>query len=536
MLTINGLGMHYGAKSLFSDVQLILNKGTRYGLIGANGAGKSTLLRLIAGSETPNAGSISMPNRCSIGLLKQDHFSYENDRVVDVVIQGNTALWNALQEKDTLLGKTEFTDSDGIRLGELEEIIITQGGYEAESHAQILLTGLGIAKDHQKGPLKALSGGYKLRVLLAQLLFQKPDVMLLDEPTNHLDIVSISWLEKFLMEQYNGLLLFISHDQDFLNNVATHILDIDYGTIIEYVGNYNQFVKNKQLALEQKQHELAGQERRIADLQRYVDRFRYKASLAKQAQSKLKMIDRIKLTEIKSTSRIAPKFVFKQQRPAGKVILKTKELVKQFNNNIILCDVNLELERGHKYAIIGPNGAGKSTLLKLLLGKLKADEGSIEWGHNVQTAYYAQDHHDNLSEHGNAWEWLETTVQQNTSKEIRSALGRMLFSGDEVYKAISLLSGGEATRLVFARILLQQANVLVLDEPTNHLDLEAIDALGDALHTFPGTVLFVSHDRHFVSKIATNILAVSHQAVEHFPDTYQAYTDRYGDDYLARLQ
>jgi len=367
MLDIRQLAIYFGQKSLFQDVNLILQPNQRYGITGANGAGKSTFLKCLAGEETANQGNVEKSKNLSIGILKQDHFRYETESVINVVIHGNAALSKALAEKESLLNKPQLNETDGYRLAALEEIIMHQGGYEAESIAKTLLTGLGIEEKYHHGPLSALSGGYKLRALLAQVLFQKPDVMLLDEPTNHLDIVSIAWLEDFLKNNFNGLLVFVSHDRELLNNLSTVILDIDYSTITEYPGNYNQFVKTKEQIHSQKQHELQHKEKQIEAMQRYADRFRATPNKARQALSRLKMIERIELPEIIDSSITKPYFRFIANKPSGKLVLKVERLSKQFDQRVLLKNVSFSLHRGEKCAIIGPNGIGKSTLLKILL-------------------------------------------------------------------------------------------------------------------------------------------------------------------------
>lgn len=534
MLDIRNISLDFGQKSLFKDVNLLLQPTQRYGVVGANGTGKSTFLRILAGNETPNNGSIEKAKNLTIGILKQDHFKYENDRVIDVVMKGNAALWSALLEKEKLLAQEHLSEAECYRLATLEEIILHENGYEAEPIAQQILTGLGIADKYHYGPLSALSGGYKLRALLAQVLFQKPDIMLLDEPTNHLDIVSIDWLEDYLKANFKGLLIFISHDREFLDNLATRTLDIDHKTITEYAGNYEYFVTAKAETLRLKQSELAHKEKQIAHLQDFVDRFRASASKSKQAQSRLKMIDRIELPEITDSSVIKPYFCFTPQKPSGKTVLKVEHLTKQFDERILLKDISFNLRRGEKCAIIGPNGIGKSTLLKILLKQLPANAGTFEWSDSVQLGYFAQDYHAELRANLTLGQWLETKTH-SSSQAIRNTLGQVLFRGQDIDKKLSMLSGGESARLVLAALILQQSNVLILDEPTNHLDLESIDALWEALKAFPGTVLFVSHNRYFIDHIATRVLALTEQdGARNYLGNYHDYIQQYGKDYLAR--
>lgn len=536
MLDIRNISMEFGKKSLFHDVNLILLPPQRYGVVGANGTGKSTFLKILANEEAASSGTVEKAKSLTLGILRQDHFRYEHDRVIDVVIRGNAILWDALTEKEALFLKEDFTEQDGYRLSELEETIMHQGGYEAESIAKNLLLGLGIVEKYHNGPLSALSGGYKLRVLLAQVLFQKPDIMLLDEPTNHLDIVSIAWLEEFLKTSFKGLLIFISHDREFLNNLSTDILDLDYDTVTNYVGNYEKFVIAKEETLLQKQSELKNQEKKIESLQRFVDRFGAKASKATQAASRQKMIDRIEKVEIKESNIGTPHFNFVPKKTSGKLVLKAENLAKQFDDRVLLNNISFNLHRVDKCAVIGPNGIGKSTLLKVLLKELQADQGNFEWSDTVQVGYFAQDYRTHLPPDQTVRHWLENSVVAS-SQEVRNVLGQVLFRGDDVEKKISMLSGGESARLIIAKLILEKNNVLVLDEPTNHLDLESIDSLVKAVHKFPGAVLFVSHNRYFIDHIATRVLALTeHHGVQNYLGNYHDYLDQFGKDYLARSE
>lgn len=534
MLDIRNLSMDFGQKSLFHDVSLILQPNQRYGVTGANGAGKSTFLKFLAGEEQASEGSIEKAKTLNIGILKQDHFHYENEQVINVVIQGNSTLKKALEEKELLLNKSQLNEADGYRLATLEEIIMHQGGYEAESLSKTLLIGLGIEEKYHYGPLSALSGGYKLRVLLAQVLFQKPDVMLLDEPTNHLDIVSIAWLEDFLKNDFKGLLVFVSHDRQLLNNLSTVILNVDYGTITEYPGNYDQSITAKEQIHLQKQNELQYKEKQIETMQRYADRFRATSSKARQAVSRLKMIDRIELPEVPDSSVTKPYFHFVPHKPSGKSVLKAEHINKQFDERVLLKDVSFNLRRGEKCAIIGSNGIGKSTLLKILLDKIPADRGSHEWSETTTLSYFAQDYRTQLPSDLSVWQWIENHVAA-PSQEIRNVLGQVLFRKQDVDKKLSRLSGGESARLVLASLILQKNNVLILDEPTNHLDLESIDALVEGLHQFHGAVLFVSHNRYFIDHLATRIIAITeHEGIRNYLGNYHNYLAQYGKDYLAR--
>lgn len=536
MISISNVSMHYGAKLLFDEVNLNLLPGKRYSLVGANGAGKSTLLRLLSGEDTPSLGEIIVAKQSTIGFLKQDQFKYENNTVLEVVLQGKPQLWAALKEKEQILAGETLDEAAGLRLGVLEEIIFHQEGYTAETFIQSLLIGLGVEQNYHLKPLNALSGGFKLRALLAQALFEQPDILLLDEPTNHLDIMSIAWLENYLKTQFKGVLLFISHDHGFLNNLSTHVLDIDFGEVCEYVGNYDYFMREKKLRVEQKMSERQYLENKIAHMRVFVERFKASASRSKQALSREKMIDKLELPDIKKSSRISPDFHFKQKRPSGKVALTLEKISKNFGEKTVLKNVSFAINRGEKVAIIGHNGIGKSTLLKILLGQHSATEGSYTWGYESHISYFAQDHHESL--HGNmkVLDWLcQERESEATREAIRKALGQVLFTQDEVYKHLQTLSGGEAARLLFANMMLMQANVVILDEPTNHLDLESREALAEALRKFEGTVIFVSHDRHFVSTIATRVIALTEKGITDFHGKYTDYLTKFGEDYLNKV-
>lgn len=511
MIQINQLSMSFGEKLLFYDVNLNLSDNLRYAIVGANGAGKSTFFRLFTGEEDPIDGTIAVPKDATIGWLKQDQFRFENTTITDIVLQGKPALWKAMGEKDQLLETEEWDEETVNKLGHLEEIIAHNDGYSALSFAEKLLIGLGIAQEYHQKPLSVLSGGYKLRVLLAQTLFQEPNLLLLDEPTNHLDIISIRWLEKYLKNEFKGLVLFISHDMGFINGLADHILDIDYGEIRQYSGKYSKFLEEKKLIEEQKLQLKKNAEQKIAEMQKFVDRFKAKASKARQAQSRVKMIEKIEIPDVQQSSRISPLFHFKINRATGKQILQVKGLGKQFRDKKLFNNLSFKIARGEKVAIIGENGIGKSTLIKILLGKIPADEGQYEWGYETHPGYFSQDHHDLLNEHMTVLNWLTDQVSNINEQQVRKTLGQVLFRKDDVQKDILSLSGGEAARLLLGKMILEPSNILILDEPTNHLDIEATEALAAALKQYAGTVIFVSHDRHFISKIADRILFISHE-------------------------
>ena len=531
MIAVSNLAKHFGNQTLFEGVSLQFNPGERYGIVGANGSGKSTFVRILSGASSASQGSVTVAKRAVVGVLKQDHFQYETNRILDVVMLGNATLWNAMAEKERILARAEEY-FDGDRYAQLEDIIVQQDGYTLEARAGEILEGLGIPSDVHERPLSTLSGGFKLRVLLAQVLAAEPDVLLLDEPTNHLDILSIRWLEKFLLG-FSGVALMVSHDHRFLDNVVTSIVDVDYETVKAYPGNYEAFTKAKREDRERREKEIAKRQAKIAEHRAFVERFRAKATKARQAQSKLKLISRIDVEKLPQSSRRYPKLRFQQRRPSGRKVLAVDGVGVSYGENRVLEDVSLEVMRGERVAIIGPNGIGKSTLLKVLMGEVAADAGSAEWGYEVHPGYVAQDHKHQL---GNARQtvdsWLANICPSESIGFVRGHLGAVLFSGDEVEKRLGALSGGEAARLIFARQAVEKPNVLVLDEPTNHLDLEAIEALVTGLKAYEGTLIFVSHDRWFVAELATRIVELTAAGVEDFPGTYDEYLERCGDDHL----
>jgi ATPase subunit of ABC transporter with duplicated ATPase domains len=528
MIRTTDLGKAYGARALFEGVSLELNEGSRYGLVGANGSGKTTFIRIVAGDEPATSGSVVIPKRARMGVLRQDHFLDDQALILHVAMMGDTLVWKALDERAKIIDH----DGDASQLAELEEALSTHGGYTLEARASAILEGLGIPIASHQQKLSTLSGGFKLRVLLAQVLIGGPDVLLLDEPTNHLDILSIRWLEKF-MAGYRGTALVISHDQRFLDNVATHILDVDYGTVTSYVGNYARFIVEKAAVRERKELEIGRQQKIIAEKRAFVDRFGAKASKAKQAQSRLKQIEKIEVEELAQSSRREPLFRFTPERPSGKEVLELEGVSKAYGEKVVLKDVSLTVRRGDKLAVIGANGLGKSTLLKIIMDRLPADQGKLHLGHEVRLGYFAQDHHELLgSDKQTPLEYIWEACPAEGTATVRGMLGRVLFSGDDVQKPIGSLSGGEAARLIFCKIIAEKPNVLVLDEPTNHLDLEAIAALVVGLKAFEGTVIFVSHDRSFVSELATRILEVTSEGPREFSGTYAEYLARSGDDHL----
>jgi ATPase subunit of ABC transporter with duplicated ATPase domains len=530
MIAVSNLGKSFGAQTLFSGVSIQFNPGNRYGLVGANGSGKSTLLKILSGEEPASDGIVSIPKNLRLGILEQDVFKYEELPIVQVAMMGNQEVWQAMADKERLLHEDATFDAD--RYADLEDIITRNNGYSLEARAGEILEGLGIPTAVHHENLSTLSGGFKLRVLLAQVLASDPGALLLDEPTNHLDIVSIRWLEKFL-DAYKGLAIVISHDHRFLDNVCTHIADVDYATVLVYTGNYSAFVAAKEGERERKEAEIEKREKQIEHHKEFVDRFRAKATKARQAQSKIKMIEKIVVEKLPSSSRRYPRFRFRQQRPSGRMALDLDGIGKSYGEHVVLKDVSLKVERGDRLAVIGPNGIGKSTLLKIAIGELLPDTGRLTWGYEANSGYFSQDHSE-LSGGGkqSIEAWLWEVVPGETIGFIRAQLGNVLFTGDDAEKPVRSLSGGECARLVFARLAVLKPNVLVLDEPTNHLDIEAIDALVTALKEYDGTLIFVSHDRWFVSQLANRILEISPTGLNDFRGTYEEYLERCGDDHL----
>jgi ATPase subunit of ABC transporter with duplicated ATPase domains len=531
MISLSNLSKHYGDRALFEGVSLQFNRGERYGVVGANGCGKSTLLRILSGEESASDGDVSIPKRAILGVLEQDHFQYERERILDVVMMGNAVLWQAMLEKERILAAAE-DHFDGDRYAELEELIVQGEGYGLEARAGEILEGLGIASGVHEQPLSTLSGGFKLRVLLAQVLASEPDALLLDEPTNHLDILSIRWLEEFLQD-FKGAALLVSHDHRFLDTVATTIVDVDYDTIKAYPGNYAHFVHAKREERERREKEIAKREAEISDHKAFVERFRAKATKARQAQSKLKAIERIDIQTLPESSRRYPKFRFHQRRPSGRQVVELQGITKRYDDDIVLDGVDLSIQRGERVAIIGPNGIGKSTLLKVMIAETPADGGTVEWGYETHPGYVAQDHKAQIGSQRQTLEaWLAGYCAGEGIGFVKAQLAAVLFSGDDSKKRLEALSGGEAARLTFARQAIEKPNVLILDEPTNHLDLEAIEALVGALVAYEGTLIFVSHDRWFVNELATRIVEITPEGIRDFSGSYDEYLQRAGEDHL----
>ncbi|MFO0567131.1 MAG: ABC-F family ATP-binding cassette domain-containing protein [Polyangiaceae bacterium] len=529
MIAISNLSKSFGPQALFEDVTLQLNAGSRYGLVGANGSGKTTLLKILSGTEPASGGEVAFAKNARIGVLRQDRFESDEQIILDVAMMGDELVYRALKEQDA---HSADVHPDPERVAEIDELLRAHDGYTLEARAAQVLMGLGIPEKSIRQPLYTLSGGYKLRVLLAQVLVGRPDAVLLDEPTNHLDILSIRWLERFL-NAYEGCAVVISHDQRFLDNIATHILDVDYGTVIEYPGNYQTFHEMKAATRERKEGEIARVEKIIAHKKAFVERFRAKATKARQAQSRLKQLEKIEVETLPTSSRRYPKLRFEIARPSGKDVLVLEDIAKAYGENRVLSGVSLTIRRGERVAVIGANGLGKSTLLKIVTGNLGRDSGSVAWGHEAQVGYFAQDHKEQLTNPTQtALDYLWDICPEQGTSFVRGMLGRLLFSGPDVEKPVAALSGGEATRLIFSRLMVQKPNVLVLDEPSNHLDLESIEALVEALEEYEGTLIFVSHDRWFVDKLATRVIELRTDGLNDFAGTYQEYLERQGDDHL----
>lgn len=509
MLTVSGISMNFGTKVLFDNVEVTFNDGERYGLTGPNGAGKSTFMKILSKELEPLGGQVTARGR--LGVLKQDHSIFKDEKIMNVVLMGNFKLWEALRDKELLLEKGDnLTDDEGMQLAELEGVIAEEDGYTAETEATELLEGLGIPADQHHNLLDTLQGGDRVRVLLAQALFGRPDTLLLDEPTNSLDIASIRWLESFLLT-YDGALVVISHDRHFLNEVCTRIADIDYETIIVYNGNYDDMVSTKAESRGALELANAAKQKKVAALQEFVQRFRA-GSRASQVKSRERTLEREKqaLADLKRSNIQRPFIRFDQSRPSGKNVLNVKSLTKSFGPVNICTNFNLSVARGDKIALVGPNGIGKTTMLRMLKGEVKPDSGDIEWGYEAQIGYMPQEHSEMIQKSDQtARDWLWGFNNKVDEEGLRALFGRLLFKKDEPLKPTKVLSGGETVRLLLAQLMLVQPNVLLLDEPTNHLDLEAIRSLTEALETYQGTCVFITHDRQMVGQVATRVIEMS---------------------------
>ncbi|WP_297186178.1 ABC-F family ATPase [uncultured Porticoccus sp.] len=523
MISTANITMQFGAKPLFENISVKFGEGNRYGLIGANGCGKSTFMKILDGSLTPTAGNVSITPNERVGTLHQDQFAFEKYRVIDTVIMGHAELWEVKQERDRIYSLTEMTDADGMKVAELEARFAEMDGYTAESRAGDFLLGAGIAEALHEGPMSDVAPGLKLRVLLAQALFSDPDILLLDEPTNNLDINTIRWLEGVLNERKSTMVI-ISHDRHFLNAVCTHMADIDYGELRLYPGNYDDFMTASTMARERLHSENAKKSAQIADLQQFVSRFSANASKAKQATSRAKQIEKIKLDEVKASSRMSPYIRFKQEKKLHRQSLILENLGHGFDGGPLFSKGNLILEAGSRLAIIGENGAGKTTLLRCLMNELTPDHGKIKWSENAALGYCPQDSTADFDCDLTLFDWMsQWRKPRHDDQIVRATLGRLLFSADDFNKKARVCSGGEKNRLLFGKLMMTDANVLLLDEPTNHLDIEAIEALNMALEHYDGTLIFVSHDREFVSSLATRVIEIKDRTLVDFQGTYEEY-------------
>ncbi len=506
MLSTTNISLAYGKRVIFKDVNIKFVPGNCYGLIGANGAGKSTFLKILAGLSEPDSGTVNVGPRERIAFLQQDQFAFDDYTVFNTVIMGHPRLYEVMTAREAIYAKTEFTEEDGIRSAELEADFAEMNGYEAEAEAAVLLSGLGISEELRHKPMRELEGGEKVRVLLAQALFGNPEILLLDEPTNHLDLKTIAWLEDFLA-RFTNTVIVVSHDRHFLNQVCTHVADIDFGRIQVYVGNYDFWYQASQLTLKQKQDENRKVADKAAELKEFIQRFSSNASKAKQATSRKKLLEKLTVEEMPVSSRKYPFVVFKPERPCGDVILEISNLSKEVEGVQVFKDLSLMVGKGDKIAFVGGNSLAKTTLFQILAGELEPDAGSFRWGVTITNAYFPKENRSYFANDLNLIEWLGQFAPPTEGESFaRGFLGRMLFSGDEATKKASVLSGGERVRCMLARMMLLGANALVLDEPTNHLDLESITALNNGLIAFPEVVLFASHDHEFVSTLANRIV------------------------------
>ncbi len=523
MITTANVTMQFGPKPLFENISVKFGDENRYGLIGANGSGKSTFMKILDGSLEPSAGNVSISPNERIGRLNQDQFAFEKYSVIDTVIMGHTQLWEIKQERERIYALSEMSEEDGMRVADLEIQFAELDGYTAESRAGEFLMGAGIEEALHFGPMSEVAPGWKLRVLLAQALFSSPDILLLDEPTNNLDINAIRWLEGVLNAQKSTMVI-ISHDRHFLNAVCTHMADIDYGELRVYPGNYDDFMTASTQARERLQSENAKKKSQIADLQQFVSRFSANASKAKQATSRAKQIEKIQLADIKPSSRVSPYIRFTQEKKLHRQALTLENIGHGFDEGPLFEKGQLMLDAGSRLAIIGENGAGKTTLLKCLMGELTPNSGTIKWSENASIAYCPQDSTDVFNNTTSLFDWMSQWRKPNHDEQIvRSTLGRLLFSSDDFKKPINVCSGGEKNRLLFGKMVMSEANVLVMDEPTNHLDMESIESLNLALDYYEGTLIFVSHDREFVSSLATHIIEIKDKRLMTFAGTYDEY-------------
>ena len=526
MITVSDVSITFDRQTLFKHVDLKFTPGNCYGIIGANGAGKSTFLKILEGRKEPSTGTVSMPKEMRMSVLRQDHFAFDEYSVLDTIIMGNKHLYDVWKEKDALYMKEDFTDEDGMRAAELEGLYADMGGWESESDASRLVQGLGLDESILEGQMATLSDSDKVKVLLAQALFGNPDIILLDEPTNQLDIDAIAWLEDFLIE-YPGTVIVVSHDRHFLNNVCTHIVDIDYGQIKMYVGNYEFWYESSQLIQKLIKQQNKRAEEKIADLQNFIARFSANKSKSRQATSRKKLLEKLTVEELPASSRRYPFVGFSPDREPGKEILEVHDLCKTIDGQQVLNNVNFRLQRTDKVAILSENELAVTALLKIIAGEDEADSGSFKWGGTTSMSYFPKDNGAFFDDVDlNLIEWLrQYSPTEDTETFLRGFLGRMLFSGDEVFKAVKVLSGGERVRCMLSRMMLFGSNVLVLDQPTNHLDLESITAVNNGLRDFKGVVVFSSHDHEFIQTVANRIIEITDDGIIDRACTYDEYLE-----------
>lgn len=515
--------MQFGSKPLFENISVKFGNGNRYGLIGANGSGKSTFMKIIGGDLVPTSGNVALDPHERLGKLRQDQFAFEEFSVLDTVIMGHTELWQIKQERDRIYSLPEMSEEDGFKVADLETQYAEMDGYSAEARAGELLLGVGIPIEQHYGLMSEIAPGWKLRVLLAQALFSNPDILLLDEPTNNLDIDTIRWLEDTL-NQRESTMIIISHDRHFLNMVCTHMADMDYGELRIYPGNYDDYMTASTQARERLLADNAKKKAQISELQSFVSRFSANASKSKQATSRAKQIEKIKLEEVKASSRQNPFIRFEQDKKLFRNALVVENLTKGFDNGPLFENLNLMVEVGEKVAILGTNGIGKTTLIKTLMGELTPEQGDIKWSENANIGYYAQDHEYEFEGDLTVFDWMSQWKQPTDDEQaVRSILGRLLFSQDDIKKQVKVLSGGEKGRMLFGKLMMQRPNIIVMDEPTNHLDMESIESLNMALELYQGTLFFVSHDREFVSSLATRIIEITPEKVIDYTGNYEDY-------------
>ena len=507
MISTANLTIQFGAKPLFENVSIKFSDGNRYGLIGANGSGKSTFMKILGGELEPTAGTVSLAPGQRMAMLKQDQFAFEEQSVLDTVIMGHSELWTVKEERDRIYSLPEMSEEDGMKVADLEVQFAELDGYTAEARAGDLLLGAGIPLEKHTGPMSEVAPGDKLRVLLVQALFADPDVLLLDEPTNNLDIDTIRWLEGVL-DARDSTMIIISHDRHFLNSVCTHMADLDYGEIRLFPGNYDDFMLASTQARERMYSDNAKKKAQVAELQRFVERFKANKSKARQATSRQKQIDKLSLEKMKPSSRQNPYIRFEQEKKLFRNAAELEDVGAGYDGEKVLDDVDLMIEAGEKIAVIGPNGAGKTTFVKVLAGAMAPAEGELKWSENAKIGYFAQDHEDEFDSDDSILEWMSRwgDSEKHDEQEIRGILGRLLFGKEDIGKPVRVCSGGEKGRLLFGRMMLQSPNVMIMDEPTNHLDMESIESLNMAVDLYPGTVIFVSHDREFVSSLATRVI------------------------------